>query len=476
MHKEQDHVGEVDVDIGKFQDINEAEGEIQIIDKDGQMGGGDIKSDVDYIKSSKTWESFNLPEELMSNLLAQNYKHPSKIQASVVGLFAKKIRKDIIAQSQNGSGKTLSFLIPTILETIEGEKSSKGKSGAYCEPTVMILSDTKELCFQTLKILELIKTKEVRPQVLLRETEEQLNSDTNVLITTIGSLMHNLNKKKIGISNLRFFVLDETDKLFSQDMGRNKMVILFKKITQKNKNAMIGMFSATFTEQVYDIIDSIQRPNIKIKIADDKDLNLKNLTHYYIKCGRKQKLAFMNEFLLRYSVKFFQGSVLIFVNSKKFAENFALKLHEQGHKCEILTSDMEQQDRIDIMDEFKAGKIRILITTNLLSRGIDNRKVSLVINLDLPYTVRKTEEELIRNFDFETYLHRVGRTGRFGDKGIALNVVENERDNEELAKINEKYGINLIEVTIDNFSKLMDTNKANNDYNTVKREFLEENI
>ena len=476
MHKEIDHVGEVDVDIGKFQDINEAEGEVQIIDKDGQISGGDIKSDIDYIKSSKTWESFSLPEELMSNLLAQNYKHPSKIQASVVGLFAKKIRKDIIAQSQNGSGKTLSFLIPTILETIEGEKSSKGKGMAYCDPTVIILSDTKELCFQTLKILELIKTKEVRPQVLLRETEEQLNSDTNVLITTIGSLMHNLNKKKIGISKLRFFVLDETDKLFSQDMGRNKMVILFKKITQKNKNAMIGMFSATFTEQVYDIIDSIQRPNIKIKIADDKDLNLKNLTHYYIKCGRKQKLAFMNEFLLRYSVKFFQGSVLIFVNSKKFAENFALKLHEQGHKCEILTSDMEQQDRIDIMDEFKAGKIRILITTNLLSRGIDNRKVSLVINLDLPYNVRKTEEELIRNFDFETYLHRVGRTGRFGDKGIALNVVENERDNEELARINEKYGINLIEVTIDNFSKLMDTNKANNDYNTVKREFLEENI
>lgn len=461
-----------------FADINQPDADVQIeIDgNDNSLDKTKIKEDIDYLKSTKSWDSFNLPEELLNNLLTHNYKYPSKIQASVVGILSKNIRKDIIAQSQNGSGKTLSFLVPTVLEVIAGSKTEKKKSGVFCTPTVIILADTKELCFQTLKVLNLIQTKEVTAQVLLKETEEDFSSENNVVITTIGSLMHNLNKRKIGIENLRFFVLDETDKLFSQDMGRNKIAALFKKISMKNKTAIIGMFSATFTQESYDIIDSIQRENIKIKVENDKDLNLKNLTHYYIKCSRQQKLSFMNEFLLRYSVKFFQGSVLIFVNSKKFAESFALKLHEQGHKCEILTSDMSQEDRIDVMNEFKAGKIRILLATNLLSRGIDNRKVNLVVNLDLPYLLKKDQNGLVRFFDYETYLHRVGRTGRFGDKGIALNVVENEQDNEDLAKIKEKYGINLIEVTIDNFSQLMDTNKNNSDYNTAKREFLEENI
>lgn len=114
--------------------------------------------------------------------------------------------------------------------------------------------------------------------------------------------------------------------------------------------------------------------------------------------------------------------MIIFVNSKKFADSFASKLIEQNHKVEILTADMSMEDRKAIMEEFKAGKIKILFSTNLISRGIDNRKVSLVVNLDMPYHYGMKGKEAI---DLETYVHRVGRTGRFGDKGLALNVIEN---------------------------------------------------
>lgn len=473
----QDDDMEIDPDINKYQEINETEGEVKIESHAPGDEQNFVQSDLDYIKSNKTWDSFKLPEDLLNNLLSHNFKYPSKIQGSVIGLYQKNLKHDIIAQSQNGSGKTLSFLIPTILEVKKTLESPEGfKQSNVTNPVVIIISDTKELCYQTYKILNMIKTKDVIVQVSLKETEEDITSDTNVIITTVGTLMFDLNKKKMGLDNLKLFILDETDKLFSQDQGRNKLSVLFKRISEKNKDAILGMFSATFPQKCYEIIESIGRKNFNIKIEDSKDLSLKNLTHYYIKCGRRQKLEFMNEFLMRYSVKFFEGLVLIFVNSKKFAQNFALKLAEQGHKCEILTSDMSQEDRKAVMDEFKAGKIRILITTNLLSRGIDNRKVNLVINLDLPYNMEKIDEKLIKEFDPETYLHRVGRTGRFGDKGIALNVVENEQDYDNLCQLEEQFGINLIEVTTDNFTDVMEKNKINTDYNTQKREFLEENI
>lgn len=104
------------------------------------------------------------------------------------------------------------------------------------------------------------------------------------------------------------------------------------------------------------------------------------------------------------------------------------------------------------MKEFKQGKVKVLLTTNLIARGIDNRKVSLVINLDLPYHFGAKGKE---NLDTETYIHRVGRTGRYGDKGIALNIVENERDNQELKRVHEETGINFIEVSFDNFTEVL---------------------
>jgi len=474
--QEQDEDMEIDPDINKYQEINEVEGEVNIVSHEMGTEANFVQSDLDYIKSNKTWDSFSLPEDLLNNLLVNNFKYPSKIQSSVIGLYQKDLNHDIIAQSQNGSGKTLSFLIPTVLEVRKMLESSARKETNTPSPFVIIIADTKELCYQTSKILNMIKTKDVIVQVSLKETEEETREDVNVIITTVGTLMFDLNKKKISLDHLKLFILDETDKLFSQDQGRNKLSVLFKRISDRNKDAILGMFSATFPQKCYEIIESLGRKNFNIKVADTKDLSLKNLTHYYIRCGRSLKLEFMNEFLMRYSVKFFEGLVLIFVNSKKFAQNFALRLAEQGHKCEILTSDMSQEDRKAVMDEFKAGKIKILLTTNLLSRGIDNRKVNMVINLDLPYNMEKIDEKLIKEFDPETYLHRVGRTGRFGDKGIALNVVENEQDFDNLCQLEAQFGINLIEVTTDNFSDIMEKNKVNTEYNAQKREYLEENI
>ena len=430
-----------------------------------------VENDLKYLKSNKSWEDLKLPEDLINKLYLQKYKTPSKIQSNVISILQTNIKKDLVAQSQNGSGKTLSFLIPSILFVKNNSNLSQNNNNNTYKPLVVILADTKELCYQTCKILSLIKTNEVKIQILLKEVEEE-DIEANVIISTIGSFLHYLNKRKLSIDFLKFFVLDETDKLFSQDFGKNKLASVFKRLSKVNKDCKIGMFSATFPEKCLNIIQSLGREVVKV-IIQKEDINLSTLTHYYIKCSRANKLTFMNEFLRKYSIKFFEGSVIIFVNSKNFAQQFAEKLINEGHKCEILTSDMTPQDRIDIMNEFKSGKIRVLVSTNLIARGIDNRKVNLVINVDLPYHFGKFGKE---DMDLETYLHRVGRTGRFGDKGIALNIVENEKDDEQIQKVNEVYGIKLIEVNFDNFGHILEQNEENLSYNVKKREFLEENI
>ncbi len=146
-----------DTGLNKFATINEAEGEVQIQTSDS------IEKNLEYLKSNKSWKDLNIPEDLIDKLIMQNYKNPSKIQYNVINIFNKQPNSDLIAQSQNGSGKTLSFLVPSCLavkNAIENNRIKSDSQSTY-NPVVIILSDTKELCYQTYKNLSTIKTKEI---------------------------------------------------------------------------------------------------------------------------------------------------------------------------------------------------------------------------------------------------------------------------------------------------------------------------
>ena len=428
---------------------------------------------IDYIKSPKSWVDLTLPKELIESLLTKGYKNPSKIQASIIAVFQKKISTDILAQSQNGSGKTIAFCIPSILTVVNHSSILNGNSeSATCaKPIVIILSDTKELCFQTASIIKLLNINPVKVSVMLKELEE-VDYSSNIVITTMGSMFYFSSKKQLSFDSMKLFVFDECDKLFSQDIGKSKLPMLFKRLSEKQPDCKVYFFSATFPDETVKVITSFKRKMLRIQI-EKQELSLKNLTHYYIQSVRKNKLDFVDKFFEKYSQTFADGSSIIFVNSKNFAETFCKLLNKKGHKGEILTSDMDHQTRMDIMNEFKAGKIKILVSTNLIARGIDNRKVSLVINLDLPYLMNTDNR---RQLDVETYFHRVGRTGRFGDRGIAVNIVETEEDLAQIQKLGKDFDMNMIEITIENFVGVIDQTQQNKKYNEVKREYLEENI
>lgn len=472
---------EMEEESRKYAEINEAgEGaELKITHED-------IEKDMAYITSEKDWDALELPKELKENLLVKNYKKPSKIQSSVIGFFQKKIPRDLIAQAQNGSGKTLAFVVPSILIASNEKSNPITDSSVILNPSVVILGDTKELCYQTLKVFTSISFEGVRAGVCLKELTE-MDVKVDVMLTTVGSLVHFSQTKKINIKRIRLLVLDECDRLFSQDFARSKLPLLVKKIAEANAQLQVCYISATLTPDCVAVINSLNRKTTTIAIENKQELSLKNLTHFYIRCDRRDKFNFVNDFFKKFSVHYFDGSVIMFVNNKQFAERLAKNLFQEGHRCEILTSDMSHEDRIQIMAEFKAGKIKILISTNLLARGIDNRKINLVINYDLPFIQNFSNPPQVppqgprkprppQSIDGETYLHRVGRTARFGDQGIALNIIERDEELADLKRVTGEFGINLIEITMENFMDVIEKNKSVSQYNAKKREILEENI
>ena len=439
------------------------------------VSGEEIEKHLAYLKSTKSWAELEIPEEMRVTLQARTFRAPSKIQSSVLGFFQRKIPGDLLAQAQNGSGKTLAFAVPAVLTALEIKASTQPSPAFALNPCVVVLSDTKELCYQTLKVLGLILPAELHAAVCLKELGA-VDGNSDILLTTVGSLAHFDTLKRINWTRVALLVLDECDKIFAQDFSRNKLSLLLKRLAEVSPALRVCYFSATCPQSCLDLIFGLKRKVTLIALEDKAQLRLDNLMHYYLRCSRKEKFEFVNNFFQKFSARFLSGSVIVFVNSRQFASNLAQRLVAQGHKCEILTSDMSPEDRLQVMEDFKAGKLKILVTTNLLARGIDNRKVSLVVNYDLPYEQDDPARPLARRFDVETYLHRVGRTARFGDQGIALNIVEREEEAAELEKITAQYGIQFTPVTLENFGEVLDRNRQAAVYNAQKREYLEEDI
>jgi len=212
----------------------------------------------------------------------------------------------------------------------------------------------------------------------------------------------------------------------------------------------------------------------RITIEDKHKLSLDNLKHYFVRAKRSEKIDFMDKFLQ----KFLDGSVIIFVSSKNFADKFGHSLSKKGHKADVLLSDMDNATRVEVLNDFKSGKVRVLVSTNLISRGIDARKVSLVVNVDLPYFYKagRGGGDRREGIDCETYLHRGGRTARFGDQGTVLNIIEDDKNYKDISVLEKEYGIKMTEIQVDNFEDVLKQNQANVEFNAGKRKYMDEDI
>lgn len=369
---------------------------------------------TEELKHLETFVDMNLKENLLRGIYGFGFETPSKIQQCSIPIMSKK--KDLIAQSQAGTGKTGAFTCG-ILQVINENENY---------PQAIIMAPTRELSTQIdCVISDIGKYMKIRTVLCVGGISVDANMkdarNAQIVIGTPGRINDLIERGAINLKRIVIFVLDEADVLLSREfLGQTKNVIV--KLPEQTQ---MCIFSATLTHETILITNKFMNKPVNILVQQDK-LSLDLIIQYYIDVGQdKYKLDVLEDIYSKFSI----GQCIIYVNHKDKAIWLKEKLNELGHAVEAIHGGLTPVERTTVMKQFRSGNYRVLISTDLLSRGIDVQQVGYVVNYDLPH-------------DTESYLHRIGRSGRYGKKGVAINFVT-KRDMYQLKTIMGKYKINI---------------------------------
>ncbi|KAI5964736.1 DHH1 [Candida pseudojiufengensis] len=361
----------------------------------------------------KSFEEFNLKRELLMGIFEAGFEKPSPIQEESIPMALAG--RDILARAKNGTGKTASFIIPCL----QLVKPKVNKIQA------LILVPTRELALQTSQVVRTLgKHLGIQCMVTtggtsLRDDIVRLNDPVHILVGTPGRVLDLASRKLADLSECPIFVMDEADKMLSREFKNIIEQIL--EFFPKNRQALL--FSATFPITVkYFMQNHLNKP-YEINLMDE--LTLKGITQYYAFVEEKQKLHCLNTLFSKLQI----NQSIIFCNSTNRVELLAKKITELGYSCYYSHAKMPQHARNKVFHEFRQGKVRNLVCSDLLTRGIDIQAVNVVINFDFPKTA-------------ETYLHRIGRSGRFGHLGLAINLMS-WKDRFALYQIEQELGTEI---------------------------------
>jgi translation initiation factor 4A len=377
---------------------------------------------IEYGSSSKEYETvvyekfedMNIRPNILRGIFTYGFENPSTIQQKAIVPIATG--KDIIGQSQSGTGKTGAFTIG-ILNNLE-EKTNSTQA--------IILSPTRELAEQIYTVIKLIgQFTKYRIKLCVGGTKVEKTDTCQILIGTPGRVLDMLNHNLINLASCKIFTLDEADEMLSRGF-KEQIYDIFQFIPQTTQ---ILLFSATMPADILELTKKFMTNPIHILVKKE-ELTLEGIKQYYIQVDKED---WKFETLIDLYKSFEVTQCVIFCNSKQKVEMIAQRLIDTGYSVSGIHADL--LNRREIMDDFKTGKTRILITTDLLSRGIDVQHISLVINYDIPKSK-------------ETYIHRIGRSGRFGRKGIALNFITT-MDSSHLKDIETFYNTQIEELPCD---------------------------
>ncbi|GLH02223.1 Putative ATP-dependent RNA helicase me31b [Gryllus bimaculatus] len=367
-------------------------------------------SDVTDTKGNE-FEEFCLKRELLMGIFEKGWEKPSPIQEASIPIAMSG--KDILARAKNGTGKTGAYSIP-VLEQVDSKKD--------CIQALVIVP-TRELALQTSQIcIELAKHMQVKVMVTtggtnLRDDIMRIYQKVQVIIATPGRILDLMDKDVANMDHCRMLVLDEADKLLSQDFKG----MLDHVISRLPKERQILLYSATFPLSVKQFMEKHLRDPYEINLMEE--LTLKGVTQYYAFVQERQKVHCLNTLFSKINQS------IIFCNSTQRVELLAKKITELGYCCYYIHAKMAQAHRNRVFHDFRAGLCRNLVCSDLFTRGIDVQAVNVVINFDFPKMA-------------ETYLHRIGRSGRFGHLGIAINLITYE-DRFALHRIEQELGTEI---------------------------------
>ncbi len=340
------------------------------------------------------FEDYFLKRELLMGIFEKGYEKPSPIQEESIPVALAG--KNILARAKNGTGKTAAFVIPMLEKCNTQVNAIQG----------LILVPTRELALQTSAIVkDLGKHMNVQCMVStggtsLREDIMRLYNPVHILVATPGRVLDLANKNVCNLEKCQTVVMDEADKLLSPEF----QPVLEELMTFLPKSRQILMYSATFPITILDFKKKYLNDAHEINLMEE--LTLKGVTQYYAFVDEKQKLRCLNTLFAKLRI----NQAIIFCNSVARVELLAKKITELGFSCFYIHARMMQNHRNRVFHDFRNGACRCLVSSDLFTRGIDIQSVNVVINFDFPK-------------NSETYLHRIGRSGRFGHLGLAINLI-----------------------------------------------------
>ncbi|KAL1605457.1 Suppressor of the cold-sensitive snRNP biogenesis mutant brr1-1 [Paraconiothyrium brasiliense] len=383
---------------------------------------GDKKGSYVGIHSTG-FRDFLLKDELIRAITDCGFEHPSEVQQTTIPQAI--LGNDVLCQAKSGLGKTAVFVLATLQQLDE-----KPEAGVA---TVLVMCHTRELAYQIkneynrfAKFLPDIKVgvfyggTPIQEDIRILKDKE---THPHIIVGTPGRINALVRDKVLRLSNLKHFVLDECDKMLDQNDMRNDVQTIFR-ATPAHKQVM--MFSATLSEEIKLTCKKFMQSPLEIYIDNEKKLTLHGLQQYYMKLEEREKNRKLNDLLD--TLEFNQ--VIIFVRSTQRCTELDKLLRECNFPSTAVHSGIGQEERIKRYKEFKDFQTRICVSTDIFGRGIDVERINVAINYDMPDKA-------------DSYLHRVGRAGRFGTKGLSISFVSNPDDETVLKEIEKRFEVEL---------------------------------
>lgn len=357
-----------------------------------------------------------LKRDILKGAYEMGWEEPSPIQEETIHLSL--VGRDIIARAKNGTGKTGAFCLPVL---------SKIDPSVH-HPQALILVPTRELALQTSHTCtQLAKHTSIKVGLLMggsqmREDVRAILHGAQLLVATPGRALDILGNQNVKCDLIRTIVLDEADKLLST--GFISIVQELMKLLPQNKQTLL--YSATFPAEVKSFVDEYLNDPTHVNTMNE--LTLKGVTQYYAFVTESKKVHCLNTLFSRLCI----NQAIIFCNSTQRVELLAKKITDLGYSCFYIHSKMQQQHRNRVFHDFRQGVCRNLVGTDLVTRGIDVQGVNVVINFDFPSRS-------------ESYLHRIGRSGRFGHRGLAINLIT-EDDRHSMDVVERELGTQILPI------------------------------
>lgn len=390
--------------------------------------------------SAKTFEELGLHTDLLKGIYDMGFSKPSKIQERALPLLLSSPPTNMIGQSQSGTGKTAAFVL-TMLSRVDFNVQ---------KPQALCLAPSRELARQIMSVVvQMGKFTSVQTEYAIKDNlpRDATSISAQIIVGTPGTMTDLIRRKVINVSEVKVFVLDEADNMLDQD-GLGDQTLRVKNMLPRTKMQII-LFSATFPDHVRKFASKFAPDANKIELQRN-ELSVEGIRQFYMDCRDEEHKY---DILVSLYSLLTIGQSIIFCKHRHTADRISQRMTAEGHKVASLHGAKDASERDTIIDAFRQGKDKVLITTNVIARGIDIMQVNMVVNYDLPLMNERGPGGDDRP-DVETYLHRIGRTGRFGRKGISINFVHNQQTWQQMDQIEKALGRKIIRIETDDLDEM----------------------